>query len=162
MFKSYLTKLPVRNINLNVYIAGIFITIVSVVFCVSSSAHQEIANKTMTITPISGLQQMETDLNITGYYLTSKTAIVKSTGLGSYLLTLNSPLCSPSNSAILSTFPALSSNKLEQQTEKSWTFDLRDPSRDSYLVIQTIGTLCADQNDKSKFLMKMDLTISNK
>lgn len=162
MFKRSLGFLPFRNVDLNVYVTGVFLVLVSVVLYISTSASQVVKINDMTVSPISGFEQKVANLSGTKYNLTSRTAIIKSQGSGSYLFTLKSPPCAANNYSILSTFPVLSSNRLIQQTEKSWLFESRNPDSDNYLVIQTTGLLCQEQNDNSPTLMDLDLIIPNK
>jgi len=160
--KWSLEKSPFRSVDLNIYVTGVFLAIVSVVLYISTSAVPVAKNNYVIVFPVSGLEQKGPNISGTKYHVTSRTAIIKSQGSGSYLLTLKSPSCATNNYSIISTFPALGNNKLVQQTEKSWSFESRNPDSDNYLVIQTTGLQCQEQTDNSLILMEMDLIIPNK
>jgi len=159
MFKSYSVKLPIRHGAFNLYVTGIFVAIISIIFFVSSYVDNEINDTNFMVTPLSGLEQKVDDTGVKVFNLTSKTAIIRSTGIGSYLISLKAPSCASSNFSILSRFPVLSKNNLVKQTENSWALDSQESDDDTYLVIQTTGIPCAGPNP---ILMTMELSVSNK
>jgi hypothetical protein len=150
-----------KKIDINLFVICCFLGIALTILYIHTSTNQNTEFSVLEISPISGLEQKQANLDGTDYTLTSKTAIIKSAGFGSYLLTIKPPSCSPYNSSNVSLFPSLREDSLKEQTENSWSIDSRGFNGEMYLVIQTIGSSCSNQGDNASIFMEINLTASN-
>jgi hypothetical protein len=161
MFRNNLEIFSMKKIDINFYVICSFMAIVLPMLYIHTSTNQTSDSRALVISPISGLEQKHSDFDGTDYNLTSKTAIIKSTGLGSYLLTIKPPLCAPYNSSNVSMFPGPRKKFLKKQTQNSWSIDSRDFGSEMYLVIQSTGSSCTGKDKSAPVLMEIKLSASN-